>query len=44
VGKDPEILRRAVDTAGNTLLHMAAKEGKKMILKECLRRQVLRLD
>jgi len=39
VAADPEIVMRAVDGEGNTLLHMAVREGKKNIVKELLRHQ-----
>ncbi len=37
VARDPELLRRVTDANGNTLLHMAVREGKKTIVKEVLR-------
>mmetsp|Transcript_23508 Transcript_23508/g.63478 ORF Transcript_23508/g.63478 Transcript_23508/m.63478 type:complete len:94 (-) Transcript_23508:164-445(-) len=35
----PSLVKDAVDPAGNTLLHIAAREGHKRIVKELLRHQ-----
>ena len=41
---DPTLLARAVDAHGNNLLHVAATNGKKDIIKEILRSEVLEAD
>ena len=44
INGDPTLLTRAVDTHGNTLLHIASSNGKRKIVKELLRQYKERPD